>query len=113
MFEEIKSFGKRKYPNYKCIKDKDIYNIKVKEYWQYTLYVKIKCYLTNEKIITSISELKDILKYGKEDVFFTKKFSKSYMLSSKEFCHQLISLVLLYSSRRRGDLFLHDVGDRG
>ena len=42
-----------------------------------------------------------------------KEFSKGYMLSSKEFCHKLISLVLLYSPRRRADVFLHDVGDRG
>ena len=84
----------------------------MKEYWQYTLYVKIKCYLTNEKIVTSISEVKDILKDKKKNVFF-KRVYKSYMLSSKEFCHKLISLVPIYSPRRRADVFLHSIGDRG
>ena len=84
----------------------------MEEYWQIILYAKMKCYLTNKKIVTLIYEVKDILKDEKEDVFF-KRVLKSYMLSSKEFCHKLISLVLLYSPRRRADVFLHDVGDRG
>ena len=74
--------------------------------------LKDKRYLTHCDESTSICEVKDILKDGKKDDFFKKGFQKLYAIL-KEFCHKPNFLVLLYSPRRRADVFLHDIGDRG
>ena len=64
------------------------------------------------RFLTLRKEVKDILKDDKK-MFSPKEFSKSICYIQKEFCHKLIGFVLLYSPRRRADMFLHDIGDRG
>ena len=51
----------------------------MEEDWQYIVYAKIKWYSTHGDDLTSICEVKDILKDGKKDVLFKKDF-KSYIL---------------------------------